>query len=93
MNRLDRIRNLLARDGHDGLLLSGLENIRYLTGYAGHAANVIVCAGEALDRVFADVMRAGVIEQTAVAWGCRCTSSRSWTRIATGSWNRRAGRG
>ena len=40
------LRDLLARDGLDGLLVTALPNIRYLTGFTGSAALLLVTGAE-----------------------------------------------
>jgi Xaa-Pro aminopeptidase len=46
--RADRLAALLAEDGLDSLLVSGLTNVRYLTGFSGTNAAVVVSADERL---------------------------------------------
>jgi Xaa-Pro aminopeptidase len=40
--RLDAVRELLARDGLDAMLVSHLPNIRYLTGFTGSSASLVI---------------------------------------------------
>ena len=40
--RLERLRELVARDGFDGLLISDPANIRYLTGFSGTWSRVVL---------------------------------------------------
>lgn len=40
--RLSRLRSLVAREGFDGLLVSDLANIRYLTGFRGTWSRLVV---------------------------------------------------
>jgi Xaa-Pro aminopeptidase len=40
--RLDAVRDLLARDGMDAMLVSHLPNIRYLTGFTGSSASLVI---------------------------------------------------
>jgi Xaa-Pro aminopeptidase len=40
--RLDRLRRTLARGGHPALLISGLPNIQYLTGFSGSNGFLLV---------------------------------------------------
>ncbi|HKY15923.1 MAG TPA: aminopeptidase P family N-terminal domain-containing protein, partial [Microthrixaceae bacterium] len=46
--RLDRLRASLSEAGCDALLLTHLTNIRYLTGFTGSAALLLVSADDAL---------------------------------------------
>ncbi len=46
--RLDALRGRLADIGADALMVSHLANIRYLTGFSGSAALLLVAAGDAL---------------------------------------------
>lgn len=50
--RLERLRALLARDGLDGLLVTRLVNVRYLTGFTGSAAMLLVPAERAVPPTF-----------------------------------------
>lgn len=40
--RLERLKAMVARDGFDGLLVSDLANIRYLTGFAGTWSRLVL---------------------------------------------------
>ncbi|MEO8450254.1 MAG: aminopeptidase P family protein [Gemmatimonadota bacterium] len=42
------LRDLLARDGLDALLVSGLPNIQYLTGFSGSSALLVVSGSETI---------------------------------------------
>ncbi|MGH9082202.1 MAG: aminopeptidase P family N-terminal domain-containing protein, partial [Acidimicrobiales bacterium] len=42
MTRLGRLRRRLADDGVDGLVVTNLVNVRYLTGFTGSAAVLAV---------------------------------------------------
>jgi Xaa-Pro aminopeptidase len=46
--RLDRLRPLVEETGVDALLVTNLVNVRYLTGFSGSAAELLVGADEAL---------------------------------------------
>lgn len=46
--RLERVRPLVEEAGADGLLVTELANVRYLTGFTGSAAVLLVTADEAL---------------------------------------------
>jgi len=46
--RIPRLQELLPGAGCDGLVVSGLSNIRYLTGFTGSAAIVLVTVDEAV---------------------------------------------
>lgn len=46
--RIESLRRLLAARGLDGLLVSSLPNIRYLTGFSGSSALVLVTQGTVL---------------------------------------------
>ncbi|MEJ5255681.1 MAG: Xaa-Pro peptidase family protein [Acidimicrobiales bacterium] len=45
-SRADRLRALLAREGCDGLLVTNLIDVRYLTGFSGSAGLLLVLADE-----------------------------------------------
>lgn len=45
-SRADRLRALLAREGCDALLVTNLIDVRYLTGFTGSAALLLVLPGE-----------------------------------------------
>lgn len=47
-DRLARLRALMRRSGRECLLVTSLPNIRYLTGFTGSAARLLVAEGEAL---------------------------------------------
>jgi Xaa-Pro aminopeptidase len=46
--RLGRLRERLVREGLDSLLVTKLANVRYLTGFTGSAAMLLVTAGDVL---------------------------------------------
>jgi Xaa-Pro aminopeptidase len=46
--RLGRLRERLAREGLDALLVTKLANVRYLTGFTGSAAMLLVGPNDAL---------------------------------------------
>jgi Xaa-Pro aminopeptidase len=46
--RLDRLRPLVEETGAEALLVTNLVNVRYLTGFSGSAAQLLVGADEAL---------------------------------------------
>lgn len=46
--RLDRVRALLGDAGCDGLLVTNLVNVRYLTGFTGSASTLLVTESRAL---------------------------------------------
>lgn len=46
--RLQALRRKLAADGLDGLLVTSLPNIRYLTGFSGTSAVLLVTGGDAV---------------------------------------------
>lgn len=48
MDRITRLRNFMAQQQFDGMLVSKPENRRYLTGFTGSAGFVLVTAAEAL---------------------------------------------
>jgi Xaa-Pro aminopeptidase len=45
LTRLDRLRSLFAKEKVDCLLVSGMANIRYLTGFTGSNALLLVIPG------------------------------------------------
>ena len=47
-SRLDRLRSRLEGSGIDGLLVTNLTNVRYLTGFTGSAAMLVVTSAGAL---------------------------------------------
>jgi Xaa-Pro aminopeptidase/Xaa-Pro dipeptidase len=47
MSRLQRLQSEMARHEIDALLVSKLEDLRYLCGYSGHAAQLVVTGHEA----------------------------------------------
>ena len=48
MERIERLRELLAQQSLEALLVSGAENRRYLSGFTGSAGVLIITAEEAL---------------------------------------------
>lgn len=46
--RLGRLRAAMAAAGHDALLVTSLENLRYLTGFTGSAGMLLVREGQAV---------------------------------------------
>ncbi|MEC4087325.1 Xaa-Pro peptidase family protein [Pseudoalteromonas rubra] len=42
LQRQTQIRNLLKSSGHQGMVVFGYENIRYLCGFSGHAATLLI---------------------------------------------------
>jgi len=44
--RLDRLRDALDRSGVDGLVVTSLTNVRYLTGFTGSAGLLLVLPGD-----------------------------------------------
>jgi Xaa-Pro aminopeptidase len=48
VGRLERLRPLVEEAGADGLLVSHLANVRYLTGFTGSAGLLLVRAGDAV---------------------------------------------
>jgi len=67
--RLDRLRPVLADSGVDGLLVTDLTNVRYLTGFTGSAGSlwvdadraVLVTDGRYRDQAPEQVVSAGVV--------------------------------
>ena len=66
--RLDRLRDRLAAAGVDAVVVTSLPNIRYLTGFTGSAARLLVTASDAVlvtdgryqDQAAAELVAAGV---------------------------------
>ncbi len=54
LDRRDRVRRTLAELGVDALLVSGLTNVRYLTGFSGSNGAVLVGSEARLDRLATD---------------------------------------
>jgi len=52
--RRDRLRDGLAPAGLDALVVTGLDNVRYLTGYSGSNGAVLVAGDPAHDRLATD---------------------------------------
>jgi len=48
MNRLERLRETLAKEGIGGFLVTNIKNIRYLTGFSGSSAFLLVRDDEAV---------------------------------------------
>jgi Xaa-Pro aminopeptidase len=46
MNRLEAITGALATKGVDGILISGLKNVRYLSGFSGSNGCILITKGE-----------------------------------------------
>ncbi|MDA8035096.1 MAG: aminopeptidase P family N-terminal domain-containing protein [Actinomycetota bacterium] len=77
--RLGRLRAGLAASGVDGLLVTKLENVRYLTGFSGSAgmlhvpvaggAAVLLTDGRYRDQSAAELAAAGVDARVEVAGG------------------------
>ena len=44
-SRLERLRELIAAEGLDALIVDGAANLRYVTGYTGSSGLAIVGAG------------------------------------------------
>lgn len=65
MSRLERLQSELARHELDALLITKLEDLRYLCGYSGHAAHLLVTGHEAFfvtDYRYAELARLEVSE-------------------------------
>jgi Xaa-Pro aminopeptidase len=61
-SRLERLRELLADEGLDALVVEGAANLRYLTGYTGSNGLALVLASGG-DRFFTDFRYASQIEE------------------------------
>lgn len=76
-SRVDRLRPAVAEAGCDALLVTNLTNIRYLTGFTGSAAMVLVTATDAFfvtdgryrDRSADEMAAAGVVADIRIVTG------------------------
>jgi len=78
--RLTRLRQSLAESGLDGLLVSALPNVRYLTGFSGSNALVLVTPADCLlltDFRYATQVKTEVAREVRVV----IEASSLWTRL------------
>lgn len=78
--RLTRLRQSLAESGLDGLLVSALPNVRYLTGFSGSNALVVVTPNDCLlltDFRYATQVKTEVAREVRVV----IETSSLWTRL------------